>query len=84
MFQGETISEIHRTEWVDTLFILVILSIVNALITDKYHIYLRIVVIAYLMISFDCMLQMGHQVIEYKRVIVVENYPRLHYIEDFS
>ena len=33
------------------------------------------------MISFDCMLQMGHRVSEYNRVIVIENRPRLHYIE---
>ena len=33
------------------------------------------------MISFDCMLQMGHRVSEYKRVIVIENHPGLHYIE---
>lgn len=39
MFQGETISKIHLTEWVVTLFILVILSIVNALVTDKSPIY---------------------------------------------
>lgn len=67
----------YRTEWVVTLFISVILSIVDALNTDKSHRYLRIVVIA--IIYTDNLLQIWYtnfllDVSLYMKVIVVSKW----------